>query len=111
MTANKHYIRVNEAGNIVDGWSDGPNRGKDAAGAVLIREEGSYQFRLFSDGEENPALFNGEGIALYRWNGTEAVARTPEELTADGPDSDLPIPSLEERVRAMEAAILMLMEG
>ena len=34
---NKHYIATDAQGRIVDGWSDGPYRGRDAAGAVCIK--------------------------------------------------------------------------
>ena len=103
-TGTKHYIQTDEAGRIVEGWSDGPNPERDTAAAVLLREDGSYQFRLTPQGPENPTLLSADGIPLYRWDGEQAVARTAEEIAADR--SLLPeIKSPEERLDALEAAI------
>lgn len=104
QNGNKHYILTDEGGRILDGWSDGPIPGRDTAAAVLLREDGSYQFRLTTQGPENPALLSADGIPLYRWDGEQAIARTAEEIAADR--SLLPeIKSPEERLDALEAAI------
>ena len=85
---NNHYIRVNSASCIIEGWSDGPrNRRTPTEDDILINDKGDYQFRLVIDGEateENPPLFDGMSrIPIYKWNGTEVVRRTQEEIQAD----------------------------
>lgn len=80
---NKHYIATDAQGRITDGWSDGPHRGRDAAGAVCINERGGYQFRLAPGGEENPPLRTPDGVPLYKWDGSQAVPRTQAEMDAD----------------------------
>lgn len=109
MEGNRHYIRLDEAGNIVEGWSDGPQPGKDTAEATLLREDGGYQFRLFEGGEENPVLWDEYGVPLYRWDG-EVIERTAEELEADRPAPAQPAPTMEERNRA-DIDYLMVMGG
>lgn len=80
---NKHYIVVDTQGRIVDGWSDGPHRGRPMDGAICINEEGGYQFRLWPGGEENPPLCTMDGIPLYRWDGEAVIPRTEAEIAAD----------------------------
>lgn len=105
---NHHYIVTDARGLITDGWSDGPHPERDAAGAVCIRAEGGYQFRLRPGGRENPHLYTVDGIPLYRWDGQRAVSRTGEEIAADRaalPPTPPPPPSPAERLDALEAAI------
>ena len=80
---NKHYIVVDTQGRIVDGWSDGPHRGRPMDGAICINEEGGYQFRLYPNGPENPPLYTMDGRPLYKWDGEAVIQRTEEEITAD----------------------------
>lgn len=80
---NKHYITVDGFGNIISAWSDGPHYMKDTSNAVCITEEGSYQFRLTLGGEENPAIFTEDGIPMYKWDGTQVIKRTDDEIEAD----------------------------
>ena len=93
---NKHYIAVDDNGCITNGWSDGPNPNRDTIGSICINEQGGYQFRLFPDGEENPMLIDWDGIPHYRWDGTQAVERTEEELEADRAARPAPPPTTEE---------------
>ena len=67
MEENKHYLLVDEAGRVLAGWSDGPFPDRDTSGAVLLREDGGYQFRLFPGGEENPPLTDETGAHLWRY--------------------------------------------
>ncbi|MDE5893288.1 MAG: hypothetical protein K2H45_10235 [Acetatifactor sp.] len=83
---NRHYITTDAQGRITDGWSDGPHPDRDTTGAICINEQSGYQFRLFPDGEENPALYTTDGIPLYRWDGEKVVVRTEEEIGLDRPD-------------------------
>jgi len=97
---NKHYITVDAQDRITFAWSDGPHPDRDTAGAICINDQGSYQFRLTPDGEENPALYDMDGIPLYKWDGTQAVRRTEEEIEADRAAIPDPPPSELERLRA-----------
>lgn len=79
---NKHYIRVDERNRIVDGFSDAFR--KPSGDSICINEQGGYQFRLFPGGEENPVLFDFNGmIPLYKWENGEVIRRTEEEIEAD----------------------------
>ena len=81
MYYNKHYIKVDSSNRIVDGFSDAFR--EPAEDSICINEQGGYQFRLFSDGEENPCLFDWNGmIPRYRWDG-EIIKRTEEEIEAE----------------------------
>lgn len=108
MEGNRHYILVDEAGRITDGWSDGPFPGRSSEAAVLLREDGGYQFRLFEGGEENPALVEWEtGLPLYCWENGAVRARTPEEIAAGRaalPDPE-PVVSGAQRMAALEAQL------
>ena len=80
---NKHYISIDDQTRIIDGWSDGPHPEKETEGSECINERGGYQFRLFPDREENPTLFDMDGIPLYKYEDGEVFERTPEEIGAD----------------------------
>ena len=80
---NKHYITVRADGVIIDAWSDGPLSEKDTADAICINEQGSYQFRFTPNGEENPPIYDIDGVPLYKWNGESIISRTEEEIAAD----------------------------
>lgn len=97
---NNHYIATDDRGRIVDGWSDGPHPAKETTGAICVNEQGGYQFRLTPGGEENPPLYTLDGIPLYKWDGTQALPRTEEEIGADRADIPAPLPSLQEQMRA-----------
>ena len=89
-----HYIKVDEEGRIQDGWSDGPHYDRDTTGATLLTDQGSYQFRLWADGEENPTLWTfPEKIPLYKWNGEVVERRTEEEIEAEKAEIPAPNPS------------------
>ena len=101
---------MDDRGRIVDGWSNGPHPQKDTAGAICINEQGGYQFRLVIEGketEENPSLWDMDGIPLYKYEDGEVVSRTEEELAADRGAIPKPEdkPSSEERIAEMAALL------
>ncbi len=102
---NRHYIRADAEGRVLEGWSDGPIRDRDTEGAVLLRSGGGYQFRLTPEGPENPALLDESGVPLYRWDGERVLARTAAEIAADRALLPAKHKSAEERLDAIEAAI------
>ena len=107
---NKHFITTDAEGRVTDGWSEGPNPGRDISGAVLLTDQGGYQFRLAPDGEENPSLLTEDGIPLYRWDGGRVVRRSEEEVQADRAALPAPAPSEQERLRA-DVDFLAAMQG
>ena len=102
---NKHYIKTRDDGAIIDCWSNGPHPGRDTTNAICISDKGGYQFRLFPDGEENPSLYDADGIPLYKWNGQAGVKRTAEEIAADRAAIPEPPPSEMEQLRADNALL------
>ncbi len=107
---NKHYITFDSRNRITDAWSDGPSPERDTTGAICINEQGGYQFRLFPGGEENTALYDMDGIPLYKWDGEKVVLRTSEEIEADRAAIPEPPPSELERLRA-DVDFLAAMDG
>lgn len=97
---NKHYITIRPDGTITDAWSDGPHPEKDTVNAICINEQGGYQFRLFPGGEENPPIYDMDGIPLYKWDGSKVILRTEEEVAADRATIPAPPPSAQEQLRA-----------
>lgn len=97
----RHYILPDLDGRILSGWSDGPSPQTDTALAVCLREDGTYQFRLWEVGDDNPTLVTFEGIPLYKWDGGAVLERTAEELAADRVALPPPLPSPEEDLDAM----------
>lgn len=100
MYYNRHYVKLDAQGCIINGWSDGIFPERDTRDTICINEEGGYQFRLCPNGEENPALYNMDGIPLYRWDGQAVQPRTEEEIAADRAAIPAPPPSEMERLRA-----------
>ncbi len=89
-----YYILIDDAQNIITGWSNGPQPDRDTTGAVLLTDKGGgYQFRLFPGGEENPVLTDFNGVYLYRYINGEVVAKTPEEIAAETPQPYAPTPA------------------
>lgn len=105
---NKHYITEDDQSRILDGWSDGPHPEKDTAGAICINEQGGYQFRLFPEGEENPALWTMDCIPLYKYVDGQVVARTEEEIAADRTAIPEIPPTALERMEAQVAYTAMM---
>lgn len=86
---NKHYITVDAESRITNGFSDAFRQSTEAD--ICINEQGGYQFRLFPGGEENPSLYDLDGmIPLYKWDGAQIIQRTEEEIEADR--AALPVP-------------------
>ena len=81
---NKHYITLRDDNVIIGGWSNGPfNQRTPTQKDILLTDKGSYQFRLFPNGEENPNLYNQNSISLYKWDGSQVLERTKEEIAIE----------------------------
>ena len=111
---HKHYILLDGENRIIDGWSDGLFPDKPIDGAVCINEQGGYQFRLFPDGEENPALIDSDNTHLWKW-AEEVLPTTEEERTAERNSFPQPEESEEEKLRQrvteLEEALELLLSG
>lgn len=98
---NKHYIDVDDRGRILDGWSDGPHpQRQPTEQTVQLTDQGGYQFRLHPGGEENPALWDMDGIPLYKYEDGEVVARNEFEINTDKANIPVPAPTAQEQMRA-----------
>ena len=102
---NKHYIKTRDDGAIINYWSDGPHPDRDTTNAICISDKGGYQFRFTPDGEENPPIYDADGIPLYKWNGQAVKPRTEEEIAADRAAIPAPPPSEMELLRADNALL------
>lgn len=109
-----HFIFTNEDGSIIRGWSNAIFPDINIEGMICINDNGSYQFRLSPDGEENPRLFTEDMIPLYKWDGEKVVSRTEEEIEADRAEmianQPAPKPTEMEKLRA-DLDYVMLMNG
>lgn len=112
VSYNKHYITVDESGLITDGWSNGPHYNRDTTDAICINEQGSYQFRLFPDGVENPVLITPTGIPLYKYEDGVVIERSEEEIKQDEENIPKPVPTVSEmdQLRA-DVDFLAAMQG
>lgn len=86
----KHYIRLDSVGRVIKGFSDAFEQPEETD--ICINEDGGYQFRLASDGQENPPLMDMDGIALYKYEGDAVAARSADEIEADR--AALPAPAV-----------------
>lgn len=77
----KHYIRVDKQGIIIDGFSDSFRVPSDSD--ICINEKGGYQFRLYTDGAENPVLFGDQGIPLYKYDAGAVSKRSEDEIESE----------------------------
>lgn len=124
---NKHYVAIDAQNRIVDGWSTGPFPYKNSKNSILINLQGGYQFRLVFHSvftptkpeneedvqlseyqervitrysEENPSLFNMDGIPLYKYEGGEIIKRTEIEIEEDYANIPASPPSEQEKMEA-----------
>lgn len=107
----KHYVRLDNVNRIIKGFSDAFEQPQDSD--ICINEDGSYQFRLTTNGPENPPLMDMDGIPLYKYDGGAVVGRSADEIESDRAEIQQPAatPSIEERVAATESAIIAMMGG
>lgn len=110
---NNYYITIDANSSIISGWSSGPFPDRATTDAICINEQGSYQFRLHPEGEENPPLYTIDGIPLYKRDGAQVISRTDAEITADRAMIQEPpkAPTAAERLDALESAMLSMMGG
>jgi len=114
----KHFVRVDERGRILHGYSDALETPRD--GDVLHNEQTNRQFQLcFADGslsDENVTLLDEPWrVPLFVLVGEFAAHRLPEEIRADRPEPSEPQPDpideLRDRVEKIEEVLKGLTGG
>lgn len=101
----KHYIRVDANNRIIKGFSTAFEQPLETD--ICINEDGGRHFEML--GIVNPPLMNMQGIYLYKYENGEAIERTAEEMQADIDTSSKPAPGLEERITAIETAVMEIL--
>jgi len=104
-TGYNHYIRTNEAGEIIHGFSDAFEQPQD--GDILVLENGP---RHFHEAWPEP-LRNERGQYRFRWVNGQRVERSQEELDAEWAARPPEPPSLADRIAYLEELELMRMIG
>ena len=100
---SKVYIQIDTEGLILrcDGGYTTP---ADLTGWLEIDEGTGDRYNLCQSHYFDGGLYTMDRIPRYRWDGTQAVERTEEELEADRTAPPKPEPTtLETRVAALEA--------
>ena len=113
---NKHYVITDDRSCITDGLSDGPHPERSTDNASLLTDLGSYQFRLFADGEENPPLYTHDGIPLYCWIDGTVCIRKDEDIEVDRanlpkPEPDQTQEELLQKIADLEESLNISMGG
>lgn len=101
---SKVYIQIDNQGRILrcDGGYTTP---AGLTGWIEIDEGTGDKYNLCQSHYFDGGLYTMDGIPRYRWDGTQAVERTEEELEADRAAIQDPKPSktVESRLTALEA--------
>lgn len=101
---SKVYIQADSDGRILR-CEGGYTTPVDLAGRQEIDEGNGDRYNLCQSHYFDGGLYTIDGIPRYRWDGTQAVERTEEELKADRAAFPEPKPSktVEARLTALEA--------
>lgn len=110
----KHYITVDAAGRITDGFSNAIRQPQ--VGDICINEQGGYQFKLFPDGEVAPSLVdfgNYRGCHYYYFENEVICKSTAAELAAEfaeieaakPPATPTPIEELQSENKLLKAQV------
>ena len=101
---SKVYIQTDAEGRILR-CEGGYTTPSDLTGWLEIDEGNGDRYNLCQSHYFDGGLYTMDGIPRYRWDGTQAVLRTEEELEADRAAIPEPKPSktVEARLTALEA--------
>lgn len=103
---NKVYASLTSAGNILAINSD--SFLADTTGWTLI-DEGAGDRYHHAQGNYLPSgLYTSDGIPRYKWDGTQVVERTSDEIAADR--AAIPAPEVQPTAQELMDAILELGE-
>lgn len=92
MDTYQIYIRVDEAGTIVHGFSSAFDEPLESD--ILLTDEGPRHFHLFWP----EPLTNERGQYRYKWTDGERVERTQQELDDEWAARPPALPSIDDRV-------------
>ena len=108
-TQSKVYIQTDTEGRIIrcDGGYTTPS---DLTGWTEIDEGTGDKYNLCQSHYFSGGLYTMDGIPRYRWDGTQAVERTEEELEEDRAARPAPEPTEQEQLRA-DVDFLLAMGG
>ena len=103
-TKSKVYIQADTEGRILR-CEGGYTTPADLTGWIEIDEGTGDKYNLCQSHYFDGGLYTMDGIPRYRWDGTQAVLRTDEEMEADRAAIPEPKPSktVEDRLTALEA--------
>ena len=106
---SKVYIQIDNQGRILrcDGGYTTPS---DLTGWIEIDEGTGDKYNLCQSHYFGGGLYTVDGIPRYKWDGTQAVERTEEELEADRAARPAPEPTEQEQLRA-DVDFLLTMGG
>ncbi|SFE11635.1 hypothetical protein SAMN04487969_101138 [Paenibacillus algorifonticola] len=105
MDGYNHYLRANEAGTIVYGFSSAFEQPAD--NDILLLEDGPRHFQeAFSE-----SLTDGQGVYIYKWDGSKIVERTAEELAADATEPTTTLTPEQQRLIDLELTMADLIAG
>lgn len=105
MDGYNHYIRVDQAGIIIYGFSSAFEH--PDPGDILILEDGPrHHHAVF------PApLINEKGQPRFKWINSEMIEREQQELDVEWVSRPPEPPTTEQRLEAAEQALLAMMEA
>ena len=99
-TQSKVYIQTDTEGRILccEGGYTTPS---DLTGWIEIDEGVRDKYNLCQSHYFDGGLYTMDGIPRYRWDGTQAVERTNEELEKDRAARPAPPPTTDEVLNAL----------
>ena len=106
MPKSHVYIKTDEQDRIVrcEGEYTLPS---DLSGWILIDEGEPCDKRNLAQSHYFPGgLYTMDGIPRYRWDGTQAVERSEDELEADRAARSAPPPTTDERITILEEQLV-----
>ena len=101
MPKSKVYIQTDDAGRILR-CEGGYTTPADLTDWTEIDEGTGDKYNLCQSHYFEGGLYTMDYIPLYRWDGTQAVERTEEELEEDRAARPAPPPSTSERISILE---------
>ena len=106
---SKVYIQTDTEGRILR-CEGGYTTPSDLTGWTEIDEGTGDKYNLCLSHYFSGGLYTMDGIPRYRWDGTQAVLRTEEELEEDRAARPAPEPTEQEQLRA-DVDFLLAMGG
>ncbi len=101
---SKVYIQTDSRGRILR-CEGGYTTPADLTGWIYIDEGTGDRYNLCQTNYFDGSLYTLDGIPRYRWDGTQAIERTDEEIEADRAAIPAPPPNETEQLKAQVAAL------